>query len=159
MTCPPRAADSDRTVLETRPVDSSNDWWTGLVRDRDPQTGEHRLRLERWVDNGDRYDNPHTWRVRPDYWGQERTAVQTLEQHNGRAPPADLPIDDRLTPLEYTQVRKDEQRWVAAVRVDRRYKDECLRLYHWDPADESNRQKWTIGRHWHQLEAIATKQL
>jgi len=159
MMCLPRAADTDRTVLETTPVDASNGWWIGLVRDRDHETDEIRIRLERWVDDGGSYENPHTWRVRPDFWEEERFTVATFKQRGGRSPPAGLPIDDHLTPLEYTRIRKDDARWVAVVRVDRPYKGECLRLYHWDAADASMRQKWTVGRYWSQLEDLATRHL
>ncbi|QSX00102.2 hypothetical protein [Haloterrigena alkaliphila] len=159
MTCLPYAADLDRTVLDTWTVDDSNDWWTGLVHDRDHDTGERRLRLERWVDNGNSCSNPHTWRVRPDFWEAERDAVATFERRGGRSPPARLPIDNRLTPLEYTCIRKDDTRWVAVVRVDRPYKSPCIRLYHWNPADAALRQKWTVGRHWAELKDLATRQL
>jgi len=40
MTCPPKLADLNRTVIEAIPVDRSNGWWTGLVRDRYTPTGE-----------------------------------------------------------------------------------------------------------------------
>jgi hypothetical protein len=146
-------------VLKTTTVDNSNGWWTGLVRDRDHETGETRLRLERWVNDGGSYNNPHTWRVRPDFWTAERDAVATLQQRGGRTPPASLPIDDHLTPLEYTRIRKDDVRWVAVVRLDRPYGGECVRLYHWDPADGAVRQKWTVGRHWSQLEDLAGRHL
>lgn len=159
MMCIPRAADTARTVLKTMPVNASNDWWTGLVRDRDHETGETRLRLERWADNGGSYTNPHTWRVRPDFWEQERAAVATFKQQGGRAPPANLPIDDHLTPLECMRIRKDDVRWVAIVRIDRPYRSECVRLYHWDSVDGSTRQKWTVGRYWSKVEDLATQHL
>lgn len=141
------------------PVDSSNGWWTGLVRDRDHKTGEIRLRLERWVKNDHSIANPHTWRVRPDYWEDERDAVTAFTSRGGRSPPGDLPINQRLTPMEYTRIRKDDTRWVAVVRVDRPLKGPCVRLYHWNPRDGAVRQKWTIGRDWSQLESLATRHL
>jgi len=159
MTCLPRAADRTRTVLETTAVDNSNDWWTGLVQDRDPETGERRLRLERWKDNGGTYDNPHTWRVRPDFWGEERAAVDTFRQQGGRPSLTDLPIDDYLTPLEALRVRKDEVRWVEVVRVQYPQGYDKVRIYHWDPDDESTRQKWTVGRNWSQVQDVATRLL
>lgn len=158
MTCPPKAAETARTVLEATPVDASDGWWTGLVRDRVEETGETRLRLERWVDNYGSYQNPHTWRVRPDFWAAERDAVATFQKNGGQSPPGNLPIDQFLTPLEYARIRKDGTRWVAVVRLEGP-KGERVRLYHWDPVDESVRQKWTIGRDWEQLEALATRHL
>ncbi len=159
MTCPPNEGKSNRTVLNTIPVAVSGDWWTGLVRDRDDKTEEERLRMERWVANKHGYSNPHTWRVRPDYWSAELNAVTQLERRKGQSPPGNLPLDSRLTPLEYVLVRRDETRWVAVVRLDRPYKGECLRLYHWNPADGSVRQKWTVGRDWSQLTDLATRHL
>lgn len=159
MTCLPRAADTDRTVLETVPVGNENGWWTGLVRDRENETGEIRLRIERWVRNDHSIDNPHTWRVRPDFWDDERQAVSQMESRGGHSPPGNLPIDQRLTPLEYIRIRKDDVRWVAVVRVDRPFKGPCIRLYHWNAADESVRQKWTIGRNWNRIESLATRHL
>lgn len=159
MTCLPRAADTDRTVRETTSVDNSDGWWTGLVRDRDHETGEIRLRLERWVKNSHSIDNPHTWRVRPDFWDAERDAVHRFQSQGGRSPPGDLPIDQHLTPLEYTLVRRDAARWVAVVRVDSPYNGDSTRLYHWDPSDGSVRQKWSIGRNWSKLENLASRHL
>lgn len=159
MTCPPRTVQNGRTVIEAIPVDNSNGWWTGLVVDRDPETGENRHRLERWVENDHGYNNPHTWRVRPDFWADELEAVAALENNRGRSPPGNLPIDQRLTPIEYKLVRTDETRRVAAVRIDRPLKGECIRLYHWDQSDESVRQKWTIGRNWSRLSDLATRHL
>jgi len=156
MTCPPRESDKSRTVIEAIPVDQSNGWWTGLVIDRDPDTGEIRHRLERWVENDHGYENPHTWRVRPDYWEGEQEAVQMLQDRHGRFPPGNLPINQRLTPVEYWPVRRDEVRRVVAVRLDRPFKGECIRLYHWDQSDESVRQKWTVGREWSRLSDLAT---
>lgn len=159
MTCPPREADRDRTVLEAIPVDRSDRWWTGLVRDRDETTGERRLRLERWVDNGHRYDNPHVWRVRREFWDDETTAVTNLESNGGAQPPGNLPIDQRLSPVSYVRIRRDDRRWVAAVRVDRPLKGECVRLYHWNPGDGTVRQKWTVGRSWSKVQRRASRKL
>ena len=159
MTCLPRQADTERTVLNAVPVDDSDGWGTGLVRDRDPRTGETRLRLERWKKNGRNYDNPHTWRVRPDFWDEECEAVSNFKRFGGKSPPGDLPIDQYLSPTEYRLVRKDGDRWVAVVRLDRPYNGERIRLYHWNPRDGSVRQKWTIGRDWSELAALASRHL
>lgn len=158
MTCPPRAADTDRTVLQTTTVNANNGWWTGIVQDRDPD-GETRLQLERWVNNEGEYDNPHTWRVRPDFWNEERATVSRFQQEAGRNGPTNLPIDDYLTPLEAKRVRKDDVRWVEVVRVANSSGYEKVRIYHWDPADGSTRQKWTVGQTWSQLEDLATRHL
>lgn len=159
MTCLPKEADTDRTVLNTVSVNISDGWWTGLVRDRAPQSGETRLRLERWSKNGRSYDNPHNWRVRRDFWDEECEAVSNFQKFGGDPPPGTLPIDQYLSPIEYRRVRKDEDRWVAVVQIDRPYKSRCTRLYHWDPLDGSVRQKWTIGRDWSQLKNLASRHL
>ena len=150
MTCIPREADANREVLKTDPVDDSNGWWTGLVWDRNHDTGEVRIRIERWVENKRGFDNPHTWRIRPDFWEEEHTAVSDLELGKGEVPPDSLPVDNYLTPRRYRLVRKDGVRWVAAVLVERPEKGECVRLYHWD-SDGRVRQKWTVGKHWPEL--------
>lgn len=157
MTCPPYAVDDDRTVRFTASVDESNGWWTGLVSDQDQETGETRIRLERWVENGSGYQNPHVWRVRPDFWDAERAAVSTFRRRGGRSPPDNLPIDEYLTPLEYSCIRKDDHRWVAIVRLNRPGKGECTRLYHWNVPDAAVRQKWTVNKSWSRLEELATQ--
>lgn len=97
--------------------------------------------------------------MRPDFWDDERDAVARLESRGGRSPPGNLPINQRLRPLEYMRIRKDDTRWVAVVRVDRPFKGPCVRLYHFDPVERSVRQKWTIGRNWSQLRSLATRHL
>lgn len=159
MTFKPPAENSGRTVLETTTVDASDEWWTGLVRDREHDTGEIRLRLERWVENDHVLQNPHTWRVRPDFWGDEREAVQQFKRFGGSSPPGMLPIDAHLTPREYDLIRKDDTRWVAVVRVESPYGGDKVRLYHWDASDGSVRQKWTVGRYWSKLANLATRHL
>jgi hypothetical protein len=159
MTFLPRQADTARTVLNAVSVNASNGWWTGLVRDRDPRTGEIRLRLERWKKNGRKYDNPHTWRVRPDFWEEEAKAVSKFKRLGGESPPGDLPIDEYLSPSEYRLIRKNESRWVAVVRVTDQYNNTRLRLYHWNRRDGSVRQKWTVGRDWSELKRLADRHL
>lgn len=158
MICPPREADTTRTVIEAIPVTTSSNWWTGLVHDRDDDSDEERLRLERLVENPGGYDRSHTWRIRPEFWEAERDAVTALDHHRvqGQSLPGDLPIDQHLTPREYVCIRKDDVRWVAPVRIDRPYKGECIRLYHWTPEGRL-RQKWTVGRDWSELESLATR--
>lgn len=156
MKMPPRDDKRNRTILETVPVDNSNGWWTGLVRDRDDRTGERRLRLERWVEN-ESPTNPHTWRVRPEFWNGEREAVAQMKESGGRRPPGDLPIDQRLKPLGYSCVRKNDDRWVAVVRLERPTRGECVRLYHWNPENGAVRQKWTVGRQWSMLTDLASR--
>lgn len=159
MTCLPRAAEADRTVLETVPVDDSNGWWTGLVRDRDHETGEIRLRMERWVRDPPNHGNPHTWRVRPDFWAEERDAVADFDRQGGTSPLRSLPISDRFDVLAHRRVRKDDVRWVAVVRLNPPHKAPLTRLYHWDPTDGAVRQKWTVGQHWGRLQELATERL
>jgi hypothetical protein len=154
MTCLPREGDLDRTVLETMPVQNTGKWWTGVVRDRDHESGEIRIRLERWVDNDHGPDNPHTWRIRPDYWAEEREAVEALEQGRGRAAPSDLSINGRYTPREYIPVRNESARRVAVVRLKKKY-GESVRLYHWDPTNGAVRQKFTTGKYWSDLVKLA----
>jgi hypothetical protein len=158
MTCLPRAIDLDRTVLETTPVQTSGDWWTGLVRDRDHESGEIRLRLERLVDNQHRVDIPHVWRVRPDFWSTERDAVSLLKQSGGSTAPDNLPISDRYTPREYIPIRNDDVRRVAVVRLEKPG-GQCIRLYHWDPVDGAVRQKFTTGNSWQTLVQKADTEL
>jgi len=156
MTHPPLDDTDTRTVLRTTPIDTDGNWWTGLVEDRDARTGERRLRLERWVDNDSGWLNPHTWRVRPDLWGDERGCVTTFQNQGGRAPPEELPIQDPYQAREYLCVRKGAQRWVAVVRVERPQKSDCTRLYHWDGKGETTRQKWTITWNWPEVQTTAS---
>lgn len=83
MTCPPKRADLDRTVINATPVDQSNGWWTGLVRDRAGKTGEVRLRLERYPPNNQKNRPEHTWRIRTDYWDAEREAIELFDRIGG----------------------------------------------------------------------------
>jgi hypothetical protein len=156
MMCLPREIDLDRTVLETTAVQTSENWWTGLVRDRDHETGETRIRLERLVDNQTKIDMPHVWRVRPDFWSAERDAVTTLTQTGGSTVPGDLPIDDWLTPREYIPIRHDDARRVAVVRVEKP-SGRCVRLYHWNAETGAVRQKFTTGQSWNRLVDEANK--
>jgi len=158
MMCLPRAADLDRTVIEAIPVKQSSGWWTGLVRDRDHETGETRLRLERLVENQRGVDIPHVWRVRPDFWESERDAVNMLMNGGGSAAPSSLPISDRYTPHEYIPIRKDDVRHVAVVRLQKP-SGWCTRLYHWDARDGSVRQKFTTGQPWDDLVSTANTRL
>jgi len=158
MACVPHNADMDRTVKAAFPVDTTGNWWTGLVHDYDPTHNQERLRLERWVHDSNGYHCPHTWRIRPEFWPTERNAAQTLDNNpgNGDSPPGSLPISQRLTPQKYTLIRKDDTRWVAAVRISRPYKSDCVRLYHWTPSGKT-RQKWTVGKDWHRISKLATR--
>lgn len=158
MTCLPRAVDRNRTVLETIPVKTSSNWWTGLVRDRDHDTGETRLRLERLVENQSGIRMPHVWRVRPDCWEAERNAVSRLKVSGGLTDTTNLPISDRFTLHEYIPIRNKRKRRVAAVRIEKPSSKEQIRLYHWDPEDGSIRQKFTTGQSWGDLVAKANTQ-
>jgi len=157
MTCPPKQSTSDRTVEEAISVGDSGKWWTGLVLDTDPDSGERRIRLERWVRNGHSHNNPHTWRVRPDYWAEEMAAITSLKQDGGHSPPGDLPIDERYSVSEYLPIRRDDTRRVVAVRLDRPFKSDTLRLYHFDPTTQRVRQKWSVGRDWERISKLATR--
>jgi hypothetical protein len=159
MMCLPRAVDLDRTVLKTTAVHTSGDWWTGLVRDHDHESGETRLRLERLVENENSVDIPHVWRVRPDFWERERSAVSALKQGDGFAAPSDLPIHGRYTAHKYVPVRTDEVRRVAAVRLEKPSGYQCTRLYHWDADDDTVCQKFTAGQPWSDLVRQADTQL
>jgi hypothetical protein len=158
MMCLPREIDLDRTVLETTAVQTSEDWWTGVVRDRDHETGEERIRLERLVANPNKVDMPHVWRVRPDFWTQEWKAVVSLEHGDGYETPGTLPIDDWLTPREYIPIRNNATRRVAVVRVQTQ-SGERVRLYHWDPDSGAVRQKFTTGQPWNELVDVANTEL
>jgi len=159
MTCLPRAVDLDRTVIEAVPIKTSSDWWTGLVRDRDHETGDIRLRLERLVQDQSGVKIPHVWRVRPDYWELERDAVAMLESQGGIDDTADLPISDRYDVREYVPIRTDEVRRVVVVRMDKPSSGECIRLYHFDAQDGSVRQKFTTGQPWSELVDVADRRL
>jgi len=100
MTCPPKLADLNRTVIEAIPVDRSNGWWTGLVRDRYTPTGELRLRLERYPPGNPKNRPEHIWRIRTDFWETEREAVKIFERKGGKKPSGVLPISDFYTVKE-----------------------------------------------------------
>ncbi|GGN25361.1 hypothetical protein [Halarchaeum nitratireducens] len=159
MTCPPKRADLARTVINATAVDESNGWWTGLVRDRVHDTGEVRLRLERYPPNNSKNRPEHTWRVRPEYWDSERDAVEMFEQYGGETPTGVLPIDDFYTVKEHLPIRKEPTRRVSLVRLEKNWGQTVTRLYHWDPRDGATKQKWTIGRNWDHLSTLATRKL
>lgn len=149
-----------RTVLDSTTIDRSEQWWTGLVRDRDPDTGEVRVRLERaTLDATDGWTLVHRWRLRPEYWADERTAVERFQAGGGRTDVPATPVDSRFDVTRYLKIRKDDQRWVAVVELDRPYKSPCTRLYHWELPDEARRQSWTIGRNWSKTVLLADRQL
>lgn len=149
-----------RTVLDSTTITRSNDWWTGIVHDRNPRTGEERLRLERMtLDSTRGWTNIHTWRIRPEYWSEERRAVARFQNGAGTIDTPSLPLHPDLTATRYLRVRKDHDRWVAVVEIERPYNSSCTRLYHWDPDDGTTRQKWTIGRDWTRGQNLATRQL
>lgn len=158
MNDPARVIDLDRTVLETVAVDDSGDWWTGVVRYRPRHGGDSRLRLERYVKDGADVRLAHRWRVRPEFWTDERDAVSQFRKHGGGSPPA-LPISDFFDVREYTEIRNDRARWVGVSRIEGQYGGDKTRLYHWDPADGTTEQKWTVGKHWSQLARLATRML
>jgi hypothetical protein len=149
--------DARREVLDAIPVDVSDGWWTGIVRDREYETGENRLRLERWTESEGGPERPHVWRVRPDYWADEKEAVDRFQKYGGSSPPGNLPIDQSLTPEESRTVRKDDARWVAVVEVSKPWGNDVTRLYHWDIRDGSTKQKWTVGKSWSTLARKATR--
>lgn len=160
MTRPPEELDRRRTVLATVTIDHSDGWWTGIVYYRDEETKEKCYRLERLVENDGDWDAPHVWRIRPSFWNAERAAVDAVEggMLADDEVPANLPLDQRLTPRSYYCVRKDEKRWVAVVEVDQPYKSRKTRLYHWSPEGRT-RQKWTVGKHWSQIRDVTTRLL
>jgi hypothetical protein len=154
----PKHTKLNRTVIDTIAVDCSNGWWTGLVRDRIETTGEIRLRLERY--SPDRPNRPvTTWRVHPDYWKTEVEAVSNFEQLGQNASTKALPIDDFYTVKKYLLIRDELNRRVSVVRVEDEFNRTKKRLYHWNPHDESTKQKWTIGKNWNRLSRLATRKL
>lgn len=150
MSTIPTAALDSRTVTETIAIDHSDGWWTGLVRDRLHGHTTERLRLERLVHNPGGWQLQHQWRIRPEFWAHERRAVAQFQRTGGDDAPARLPIDDYLTPLEYTQLRRTETGGeIGIVKLSSTYGTRT-RLYHWD-GDGKTRQRWTVGRHWDRL--------
>ncbi|GAB7095625.1 hypothetical protein JCM30237_27790 [Halolamina litorea] len=158
MNDPARAVDLNRTVLETVAVDDSGDWWTGVVRYRPRHGSGSRLRLERYVENGGGVQLAHRWRVRSEFWTDERDAVARFRKYGGDSPPA-LPISDFFDVREYTEIRNDRTRWVGVSRIEGQYGRDKARLYHWDPSDRTTEQKWTVGKHWSRLARVATRML
>lgn len=149
-----------RTVISSTTISKSDEWWMGVVRDRDPETGELRVRLERMtLDAEEGWKNIHTWRVRPEFWNAERKAVAKFQRGAGRTPPASTPVDATYTVTRYLKVRKDADRWVAVVELERPWGRPCTRLYHWRMPDETTCQKWTIGTDWTRARDLATRQL
>jgi len=159
MTCPPNLADLNRTVLEATPVDRSNGWWTGLVRDRYAPTGEIRLRLERYPPDNPKNRPEHTWRIRKDFWQTEREAVKIFKRKGGEEPAGVLPISNFYTVKEELPIREDSSRRISLVRIEKNWGRTSDRLYHWDPEDGSVKQKWTVGKQWNRLSNLATREL
>jgi len=120
MTCPPKLADLNRTVIEAIPVDRSNGWWTGLVRDRYTPTGELRLRLERYPPGNPKNRPEHIWRIRTDFWETEREAVKIFERKGGKKPSGVLPISDFYTVKEELP---DSRGWLS-TRLSRPHREE-----------------------------------
>lgn len=149
-----------RDVLESTTINKSDEWWTGVVRDRDPKTGEIRVRLERMtLDDIEGWKTVHTWRVRPDFWDEERKAVAKFRRGAGTTSPPATPTHPDIDVQRYLRVRKDSDRWVAVVRAESPYRPPFTRLYHWRLPDESTCQKWTIGDNWTRERDLATRQL
>lgn len=159
MTCPAKRADLNRTVINATPVDQSNGWWTGIVRDRADKTGETRLRLERYPPDNPKNRPEHTWRIRPDYWDTEREAVEQFDRLGGKKPTDVLPIDDFYTVRKHLPIREERTRRVSVVLIENKWGHTSKRLYHWDPRDDSTKQKWTIGKEWNHLSSLATRKL
>lgn len=159
MNCPPTHAELNRTVIDATPVDRSDDWWTGLVCDREHRTGEERLRLERYPPDGSKNRPTHSWRIRPEFWAAEREAVERFARVGGEPPSGALPIDDFYTPREHLPIRRDHTRRVELVLIENQWGQTSTRLYHWDPADGSTTQKWTVGKQWPRLSRLATRAL
>ena len=148
-----------RTVLEQTTVSKDDEWWTVVVRDRDPRTGQVRLRLERLVlDATEGWKLVHSWRVRPEFWEEEVRAVARFQNGAGTTSAPPTPTDPDLDVTRYLRVRKDDTRWVAVVRVERPYSYPCTRLYHWHLPEGTTRQKWTVGRDWSRASDIASRQ-
>lgn len=139
----------------------NNHWWTGLVRDHDPRTGEVRLRLLRGVRHPRRgWERNQTWRVRSDYWSPEQSAIEAVMAGEGTTSPPKTPTDPSIDVQRYLEVRRDDIRWVAAVHVYNENKGtEQTRLYHWDPQSWSRRQCWTVGPDWPKVTRLATQHL
>lgn len=153
-------ARGDRTVIDSETIRADDDWWEGIVVDRDHESGERRVRLERATcDDGGAWRNVHVWRVRPDYWEDERRAVARFISGAGETSPPAVPVDPWLTVNRYLRVRKDDHRWVAVLEVVRPNKGPCTRLYHWRVRDGATCQKWTTGESWGRAEAAATSRL
>ncbi len=149
-----------RTVLERTTVSKDDEWWVAVVRDRAPRTGDIRIRLERLVrDATEGWTLVHSWRVRPEFWREEMRAVARFQNGAGSTSPPSTPTDPDLDVTRYLRVRKDDERWVAVVRVERPYSYPCTRLYQWELPDETTRQKWTVGRDWARASDIATRQV
>jgi len=147
-----------RTVIDSIGYQSSG-WWVGVVHDTVDQTGESRIRLERATQNrGGGWKSNQSWRVHPDYWDAEKTAVEKIKRGGGKTNPRFTPTYPSIKVKRYLKVRKDDQRWVAAVRVynENRNKEQT-RLYHWDVPSDSCLQTWTVGPDWPKVIRLATR--
>lgn len=137
-----------------------NLWWTGLVWDQAPRTGEERLRLMRAVRNQSGWQSKQTWRLRPDYWSAEAEAVAKVQNGGGRTDPPATPTDPTINVKRYLEVRRDGTRWVAAVRAFNENKGRTqTRLYHWDPDAWARRQCWTVGPTWKKVKPLAARRV
>jgi len=47
----------------------------------------------------------------------------------------------------------------SLVRIEKKWGQASDRLYHWDPEDDSVKQKWTVGKQWNRLSNLATREL
>jgi len=56
-------------------------------------------------------------------------------------------------------IREDGSRRVSLVRIEKKWGQASDRLYHWDPEDDSVKQKWTVGKQWNRLSNLATREL
>lgn len=159
MSALPKRANLNRKVIDATAITESDGWWTGIVRDRVHETGETRLRLERHKNNGGRVDTPHTWRLRPEYWADERDAVDRFEKVGGSSPPAGLPVSDYLEVTEYEEIRSEDGKSIAVVEVEKPTRGRSTRLYHFT-SDGTVRQKWTVSKKdWDRVKRRATNSL
>jgi len=56
----------------------------------------------------------------------------------------------------------DSRGWLStrlSVRIEKKWGQASDRLYHWDPEDDSVKQKWTVGKQWNRLSNLATREL
>lgn len=165
----PGAPESDegRTVIDVQTISANGQWWSGIVHDRERTSGEERVRLEmRLCDAVKGWSGKHTWRVRPDYWAEERELVDSFGHREiGGNVPAN-PLDTNCKVNGFRTVRKSDRRWVALVEMSY----SCgyrRRLYHWElPAGERSqpqnwrrRQVWNTNKQWDRTKRVANRWL